>query len=135
MQLVVETYGLTKVFPKSELYALSSQMQRAAVSVPANIAEGHARRHLREYLNFLSVAEGSLAELETYLELVPLLAYAPRGRIQPLLDRSASVGRQLVALRNSLTPRLQEDPTSYDATPGDPGDPDTRHPTPDTHHP
>ena len=129
MALVVEVYGLTKVFPKSELYGLTSQMQRAAVSVPANIAEGHARQHLREYVQFLSVAEGSLAELETYLELVPLLSYAPRERTQPLLDRSASVGRQLVALRNSLTPRLKEEPILYDATSDDP---DTRHPTLDT---
>ena len=67
MELVVEVYALTRGFPRSELYGLSNQMQRAAVSGPANIAEGHARHHPREYLNFLSVAEGSLAELETYL--------------------------------------------------------------------
>ena len=116
MELVVDAYALTRVFPKSEVYGLSSQMQRAAVSVPANIAEGHARHHLREYLHFLSVAEASLAELETYLELVPLLAYAPRERIQPLIDRSSSVGRQLVALRKSLSSRLKEDPINYDAS-------------------
>ena len=114
MDLVAEVYALTRGVPKSEVYGLSSQMQRAAVSVPANIAEGHARHHLREDLHLLSVAEGSLAELETYFELVPRVAYAPRERIQPLLDLSSSTGKQLVALRKSLTPRLQENPVPYD---------------------
>lgn len=63
--LVVEVYRLTKVFPKSELYGLTSQMRRAALSIPSNIAEGYRRRHLKEYLHFLSIANGSAAELET----------------------------------------------------------------------
>ncbi|MGH2618376.1 MAG: four helix bundle protein [Thermomicrobiales bacterium] len=114
MQLVVDVYELTRTFPKSEVDGLSSQMQRAAVSVPANIAEGHTRRNLREYLQFLSVARASLAEVETYLDLVPLLAYASPERIQPLLDLAASVSRQLIALRDSLFTRLQADPIPYD---------------------
>jgi four helix bundle protein len=114
MELVVAVYGLTRTLPKSEVYGLSSQMQRAAVSVPANIAEGHSRHNLREYLNFISIARGSLAEVETYLELVPLLGYAPSEGIAPLLELSASVSRQLVALRDSLTLRLQEESIPYD---------------------
>lgn len=69
MVLAVEIYRLTKQFPKTEQYGLSSQMQRAAVSIPSNIAEGSKRKHLAEYLQFLSIANGSAAELETQIEL------------------------------------------------------------------
>jgi four helix bundle protein len=117
MDLVVEVYDLTQGFPRSETYGLSSQMQRAAVSVPANIAEGHSRHHLREYLQFLAVARASLAEVETYLELVPRLGYAGFDRIRGLLDLAVSVGRQLVALQKALGSRLQEEPFTYDVDP------------------
>jgi four helix bundle protein len=82
--------------------------------VPANIAEGHSRRNLREDLHFLSIARGSLAEVETYLELVQRLSYAPPDQIQALLNLAASVSRQLIALRDSLSTRLQEDTLPYD---------------------
>jgi four helix bundle protein len=114
MNLVIGVYELTRFFPKSETYGLTSQLQRAAVSIPANIAEGHTRRNLREYLNFLSIARSFLAEVATYLELVERLAYAPADRNKPLLDHAASVNRQLLALRDSLATRLQEDPFPYD---------------------
>ena len=114
MELVVGAYELTRTLPKAEVYGLSSQLQRAAVAVPANIAEGHTRRSLREYLQFLSIARSSLAEVETYLELIPRLGYASPEQIQPLLDLAASVSRQLIALRDSLSTRLQEDPFPYD---------------------
>jgi four helix bundle protein len=114
MELVVGVYGLTQTFPKSEVYGLSSQLQRAAISVPANIAEGHSRRNLREYLHFLSIARGSLAEVETYLEPVQRLSYASPDQVRQLLDLAASVSRQLIALRDSLSTRLQEDPFPYD---------------------
>jgi four helix bundle protein len=114
MELVVGVYEMTRTLPKSEVYGLSSQLQRAAVSVPANIAEGHTRRNLREYLQFLSIARASLAEVETYLELIPRLGYAPPEQIQLLLELSASVSRQLIALRDSLSTRLQEEPLPYD---------------------
>lgn len=113
MELVVAVYALTKALPKSETYALSSQMQRAAVSVPANIAEGHARQSLREYMHFLTLARGSLAELETYLDLIPMLGYAPSDETRPLLNQAASVSRQLVALRDSLAHRLQDEVTPF----------------------
>jgi len=114
MDLVVGVYDLTRNLPRSETDGLASQLQRAAVSVPANIAEGHARRNLREYLHCLSITRSSLAEVETYLELVQRLSFAPPDRTQPLLDLAASVSRQLVALRDSLSTRLQEDPFPYD---------------------
>ena len=114
MELVVAVYELTRALPKSEVYGLSSQLQRAAVSVPANIAEGHTRQNLREYLQFFSIARASLAQVETYLDLVPLLGYAPPEQTQALLDLAASVSRQLIALRDSLSTRLQEESFPYD---------------------
>jgi four helix bundle protein len=114
MELVVGVYELTRTLPKSEVYGLSSQLQRAAVSVPANIAEGHTRNSLKEYLHFLSIARSSLAEVETYLELIVRLAYSSHERTQPPLDLATSTHRQILALRNSLSTRLQEDPSPYD---------------------
>ena len=71
MDLVEQVYELTRDFPKQETYGLTSQIRRAAVSVPSNIAEGHTREHLKEYLHHLSMAQASLAELETQLEIAP----------------------------------------------------------------
>ena len=69
MELTAEVYRIVKMLPKEELFALSDQMRRAAVSIPSNIAEGQARTSTREFLKFLSIAKGSKAELETQLIL------------------------------------------------------------------
>jgi len=103
MDLVEEVYRLTRAFPKAETYALASQIQRAAVSIPSNIAEGHTREHLKEYLHHLSMAQASLAELETQLEIAYRLGYISSDQLRQVLERTSSLGKQLYALRNSLS--------------------------------
>jgi four helix bundle protein len=105
MDLTEDVYALTRMFPKHELYGLTSQMQRAAVSVAANIAEGHTRHHLAEYLNHISIARASLAELETHLELARRLAYAQGDETAAIIERCGLLGRRLNALRRSLEAR------------------------------
>ena len=87
MDLVAESYRLTANLPKSETYGLASQIRRAAVSIPANVAEGHGRDHLGEYLHHLSVANGSLMELETHLLLCARLSYIPPNDVESLLEK------------------------------------------------
>jgi len=117
--LVVECYRLTQFLPKSETYGLASQIQRAAVSVPANIAEGHGREHLGDYLHHLSVANGSLMELETHLLITTRLGYLREDQLAPARNLTVEVGRMLAALTRSLKKKLH--PRM-----------ETRHLTPDT---
>lgn len=104
--LVVKCYRLTKLLPKSEIYGLASQTQRAAVSIPANIAEGHGREHLGDYLHHLSVANGSLMELETHLLIADRLGYLQESQLAPVFKLTAEVGRMLAALTRSLKKNL-----------------------------
>jgi len=98
VDLVVNIYRLTKKLPLTERYALADQMQRAAVSVPANIAEGHGRASLKEFLHFLSLSSGSLAELETHLTIAEKLEYVDTQEVSPLLSHTDRLGRRLRAL-------------------------------------
>lgn len=102
MDLVVDVYRLTEAFPKREEYGLTGQMQRAAVSIPSNIAEGHTREHRKEYLQHLSVAQASLAELQTHLEIAARLMYYDRQQRDNILGKCTSLARQMYALRNAL---------------------------------
>ena len=102
MDLLVECYRTSKEFPREELYGLTSQLQRAAVSVPANIAEGQGREHRKEFLHHLSIAHGSVAELETHLQIAERLGYLYSGEVQSLLTRSEEIGRMINGLRKSL---------------------------------
>src|SRR5215472_7891804 len=99
MQIVESVYRVSGGFPKSETYGLTSQVRRAAVSVPSNIAEGHTRASTKEYLRHISVAEGSLAEVETQLELAARLNYIGEERLGPIRDECIYLGRQLHQLR------------------------------------
>jgi four helix bundle protein len=106
MDIVEAVYRVTADFPRSEMYGLASQMQRAAVSVPSNIAEGHTRSYTREYLHYIATAHGSLAELETQIEIAVRLGYLAPEQGALLTDSSASLSRQLNALRIALSDRL-----------------------------
>jgi four helix bundle protein len=93
MEFVVEIYHATRTFPRDEMYGLASQLRRAAVSVPSNIAEGQARYSHREFHRFLTNARGSLAEIETQVAIASALAYLPSETADALLDRAAELGR------------------------------------------
>lgn len=103
IDLVERVYETTRKFPKHEQFGLASQMQRAAVSIPSNIAEGHTRFRLKEYLQFLSVARSSLAELETQYEIAFRLGYAAKENYETLRVTMNTLGKQILALRNSLS--------------------------------
>jgi four helix bundle protein len=100
MQLAREVYQITEGMPKHEIYGLTSQIRRASVSVPANIAEGYGRNHRKEYVQFLGIANGSLKELETLLLLAHDLNYI--NDIARLMSLCESAGRLLTRLRQSL---------------------------------
>ena len=103
MDLVERVYKVTQAFPQQEIYGLTSQMRRAAVSIPSNIAEGHTREHTKEYLHHLSMAQASLAELQTQIEIAGRLRYLSPEVVNQSLEHAKSLSRQLFALRNSLT--------------------------------
>lgn len=102
---VAESYRLTELLPKSEVYGLTAQIRRAAVSIPANIAEGHGREHLGDYVHHLSVANGSLMELETHFLIAKRLAYLRMTEIEALLELSSEVSRMLAGLTRKLKAR------------------------------
>ena len=105
VDLVADCYGLTKQLPKSETYGLAGQIQRAAVSVPANIAEGHGREHIGDYLRHLSIANGSLMELETHILIAERLSYIAPADAQRLLDECGELSRMLSGLTKRLRAR------------------------------
>ena len=107
MNLVELVYQLTRSFPREEMHGLTSQMRRAAVSIPSNIAEGHTREHSREYLHHLSMAQASLAELRTQTEIAARLKYLPPDDARKALVQAESLAKQLFALRNALRKTLR----------------------------
>jgi four helix bundle protein len=106
MDIVEDVYRATHAFPRAELFALASQMQRAAVSVPANIAEGHTRGYTGEYAHHVAVSMGSLAELVTHIEIARRLGYLGSAEASELSDKADALGRQLNSLRAALRSEL-----------------------------
>lgn len=105
MELVQQVYALTGRFPADERFRLVNQTTRAAVSIPANLAEGHARGTRREYAHFVAIARGSLMELETYVMIARRLGYGNETQLQDSLSLITELSRMLTALRNRLIER------------------------------
>jgi four helix bundle protein len=103
--LVKHVYEMTQAFPAEERYGLVSQMRRAAVSVPSNIAEGQARHTTREFIQFVSHAEGSVAELDTQLVIAIELGYCKNGKAESALQLVSELRKMLNALRRTLATR------------------------------
>lgn len=106
MRIAEAAYQLSQQFPKYETYGLGSQIQRAAVSVPANIAEGHATGSTKMFLRHLAIAQGSLAELETHLMLAERIKYCNPVQVKSILTNCTEEARMLRALRKRLRARL-----------------------------
>ena len=102
MDLAALIYRLTKRFPANETYRLVAQATRAAASVPANIAEGHARSSRRDFANFTAIAKGSLMEVETYVMLAVRLGYIREEEAAPALSLITEISKMLTALRTRL---------------------------------
>lgn len=121
IELVVELYRVTAVWPSDEKYGLISQVRRAATSIPANFAEGYGRCHRGDYLRFLSVAKGSLAELETHLIVAAKVGIANRDSLLAAWDLTQRVG-QMLSVQTTRSLRAQPAGSS----------PATRNPRPET---
>jgi four helix bundle protein len=105
MDFAEQCYRLTERFSREERFGLSSQLQRAAVSVASNTAEGHGRGHAKAFLNHLWIANGSLRESETQILLAQRLGYVSGDLCEPLLELAGEVGRLITGLRRSLERR------------------------------
>ena len=102
MQLTVSIYRLTQGFPREEMYGLTSQIRRSAVSVPSNIAEGHGRLNTGEYRQFLSIARGSNFELQTQLEIARALEFGNSKLLDEAEGYSHEVGKMIYAILESI---------------------------------
>ena len=102
MDFVTECYRISAGFPSAERFGLTAQLRRAAVSVPSNVVEGHGRGHVKNFVNHLWIANGSLRESETQLLIAERLEYAASESIHQSLNLADEVGRLLTGLRRSL---------------------------------
>ena len=103
MGIVEEIYKLIKFLPIEERFALCDQMRRSSISIPSNIAEGHRRNSNKEFIHFLSISRGSVAELETQLLLCQRLRYIEEGIISMLCDRLIEIDKMLASLMFRLS--------------------------------
>jgi len=104
LELALNTYKITSSFPKAEQYGLTSQLRRAAISVSANIAEGYERQHRKEYVQFLSIAKGSLGEVETFFIIAERLGHVSHDTYVAFEEKRKETARILSGLINSLKP-------------------------------
>ena len=112
MELTVAIYRLTRTLPSVERFGLVAQLQWAAAAIPANLAEGHERRSRGDFKRFVSIARGSLAELETHLELAHRLAYLNAETMQSIEAAAAEVGRMLSVMLRKLGRKAPQLPSS-----------------------
>jgi four helix bundle protein len=102
MDLVLTVYEICKEFPKEELYGIHSQIKRSALSIPSNIAEGSSRRSTNEFIRFINIATGSLAELETQMILANRLHFLSNSQLKEFSSNADELSRMLQGLYNSL---------------------------------
>lgn len=112
VDLAVLVYDFTRTFPAPERYCLAQQLRRSTASIPANIAEGFGRRSVRENMQFVSIAMGSLCETESHLELARKLNYLDQQNLDRVLALAGEVSRMLVVMRRSLRKRANSPGTS-----------------------
>ncbi len=98
MLFVMNIYEITKVFPNSEIYGLTSQLRRSAISIPSNIAEGYGRKSTNDYKRFLQIAVGSLYELQTQIEIAFNLKYLGEQKHQEIIDLSVEIDKMLYSI-------------------------------------
>ncbi len=107
MTLAEVCYGLTRVFPKEELFGLSSQIRRSATSIPANIAEGHGRENTQTFVQYLRIVQGSLKELETHLLLAERVGVMKKSAMELPMRQTEALGKMLRSLIRSLQQRIK----------------------------
>jgi len=103
MDLVTDVYRLTSSFPRQEIFALSLQLRRCAVSIPSNIAEGEGRKSATEFAPFLRIAQGSLAELQTQMIVAERLGYVTPQQLAAVFERTEEVGKMLYGLIRTVS--------------------------------
>jgi four helix bundle protein len=108
MALAEAFYRVTRQFPREEMFGLTTQIRRSAASIPANIAEGHGREHTRTFVQYLRIAQGSLKELDTHLQLATRVGVASAGELDAPLKKCDSLGTMLRSLIRSLQRRGNE---------------------------
>ena len=102
MEFVKDIYQATEQFPKAEIYGLTSQMRRASVSIPSNLAEGAARKGSKEFQQFLNIAQGSISEPDTQIELSLMLSYLDLKLYDDLMNKLNTISKMLFGLSKSL---------------------------------
>lgn len=112
MDLVEQCYRFSEGFPRGEEFGLRSQLRRSSISIPSNVAEGHGRSTTRDYLRYVSIAHGSLMELETQVLIAARLRYMSDQEVADLLGRTDEIGRMLTGLAKSLRERLSGNATA-----------------------